>query len=230
MHNIVKITTLPNFLDLVAPHYCRGCGRLGQPLCECCKIYIVKNKQSFCPLCKCPKTTGKCPKCKNLPPTYFVNERSALLDKLIHDYKYHSIRALAKPLAKLLDSTLPKNLPKNSIIIPLPTATNHIRNRGFDHTKQIAKQLSKLKHFQLQSAFIRNKNTVQVGSDRKTRLTQVEHAFTINPKFKLDQTATYILFDDVWTTGASMMAATKKLQQARARKIIILILAVSRRD
>ena len=40
--------------------------------------------------------------------------------------------------------------------------------------------------------------------------------------------AKYLLVDDVWTTGASMKAAVKKLQEAGARKIIVGLLALSR--
>ena len=227
---IVKNTTFPGLLDLLAPHTCRGCGRLGTPLCDCCKKHIIKNSINFCPHCKTPKTTAKCKNCKNLPPTYFIDERSGLLNQLIHDYKYHSIRALAPVLAELLAIKLPENLPKNIIIIPLPTATNHIRSRGFDHTAKIAKYFAKFKHYKTQPIFLRTKNTVQVGSDKKTRLTQAEHAFTLNRKIKINPSTTYLLFDDVWTTGASMNAAVKKLRQAGAKKIIIALLAVSRLD
>lgn len=230
MPNIVKNTTFPGLLDLIAPHSCRGCGRLGQPLCDCCKNYIIKNSSNFCPSCKQSKLTGKCPQCQTLPPTYFISERSSLLDQIIHDYKYHSTRALAPILAELLATKLPKKIPKNSVIVPLPTATNHIRSRGFDHTKKIAHYLAKQKHIKVETIFLRTKNTVQVGSDRKTRLAQAKQAFTLNPKIKIDRTATYILFDDVWTTGASMNAAIKKLREAGAEKIIIALLAVSRLD
>ena len=230
MSIIVKNTTFPDLLDLIAPHSCRGCGRIGMPLCNCCKNYIINNSINFCPHCKTLKTTPKCKKCKNQPPTYFIDERSGLLNQLIHDYKYHSTRALAPILAELLATKLKKDLPKNTIIVPLPTATNHIRSRGFDHTKMIAKALARITHYKTQSIFLRAKNTVQVGSDQKTRLAQAEHAFILNPKVKIDPSATYILFDDVWTTGASMNAATKKLRLAGASKIIIALLAVSRLD
>jgi predicted amidophosphoribosyltransferase len=94
----------------------------------------------------------------------------------------------------------------------------------------IAKALARITHYKTQSIFLRTKNTVQVGSDQKTRLAQAEHAFILNPKVKIDPSATYVLFDDVWTTGASMNAATKKLRLAGASKIIIALLAVSRLD
>ena len=216
MNFIVKNTTIINPLSLIAPHSCRGCGRLGEVLCDCCKNNILKQRQA--------------PKLKNLPnnfpPVFMVDKRSGLLDILIHDLKYNSVRALAPKLAELLDNSLP-TLPPDSIIVPLPTATQHIRARGLDHTLLIAKHLAKIRHFKVKKLLIREKNTVQVGSDRKTRLAQAKAAYSVSQKAKINPNTTYILLDDVWTTGASMKAAVKKLQQAGVSKIIIALLATS---
>lgn len=223
----VKNTTFLSPLDLIAPHSCRGCGRLGSPLCECCKKYILSQKVDLCPNCKQPKTTAKCPHCPNLPPVYILGRREGLLDTIIQDYKYQSVRALKHSFAELLASILPKNLPKNTVIVPLPTIHKHIRERGLDHTTLIAKHLAKLIHRQFQPILIRKNHTVQVGTDKTTRETQAKNAYEIHPKAKIDKNTTYILLDDVWTTGASMKAATKKLREAGAKNIIILIIALS---
>ena len=207
---IVKNTTFPSLLDLLFPHSCRGCGLTGEVLCERCKNNIIRNRKDF--------------KKSNM---YVVSRRNGLLDQLIQDYKYHSIRALARPLAELLDQVLPKNLPKDSVIVPLPTATHHIRSRGFDHTYLLAKQLGKIREFKVEKILIRNKNTVQVGADKKARLTQAKEAYSLNPKIKIKKDATYILLDDVWTTGASITTAKKILQNAGAKNIKIALLAYS---
>ncbi len=216
MNFIVKNTTIINPLSLIAPHSCRGCGRLGEVLCDCCKNNILKQRQA-------PKLKNLL---KNFPPVFVVDERSGLLNTLIHDLKYNSVRALAPKLAELLDNSLP-TLPPDSIIVPLPTATQHIRARGLDHTLLIAKHLAKIHHFKVKKLLLREKNTVQVGADRKTRLAQAKTAYSISQKIKINPNTTYILLDDVWTTGASMKAAVKKLQQAGVSKIIIALLATS---
>ena len=219
MLNIVKITTILNPLDLLAPHSCRGCSRLGRPLCDCCKNYIFKHRQNLRPNCSTQK----------LPPIFIVGKREELIGKLIYDFKFSSVRALAKPLAELLHATLPSTLP-NTYIVPLPTISKHIRARGFDHTLLLAKKLAKLRRHQVAKLLTRNKNTVQVGADAKTRQRQAKSAYQLNQRLKIDSEATYILLDDIWTTGASMKSAVKKLQQAGVRKIIIAVLAVSSLD
>ena len=225
----VKKTTFVGLLDLIAPHSCRGCGHLGDVICERCKNNILNTKIQICPNCKTRINNHRCPKCTNLPPIYIVGERSSLIGALVHDFKYYSIHALAKPLAEILNESLP-NYTHKTIIVPLPTIGRHIRERGFDHTYLIAKHFSKLrgKNYQVQKLLLRNKNTIQVGANRSARITQANSAYIIAPKTVIDPSATYILFDDVWTTGASIKAATKKLRQAGAKNIIIAILALSR--
>ena len=227
----VKNTTFVGLLDLIAPHSCRGCGCLGNIICECCKNNILATEFQICPNCKAKTKNHQCPNCHDLPPFYIINERSSLIGNLIHDYKYHSTRALARPLAEILDKTLPSTT-NSTIVVPLPTINRHIRERGFDHTYLIAKHFAKLRgqNYQVKKLLLRSKNTVQVGANRSTRLTQADSAYKINPKAKIDPATTYILFDDVWTTGASIKSAVKKLRQAGASNIIIAILALSRLD
>ena len=226
MLNIVKNTTFPNLLDLLAPHSCRGCDSIGEVLCNRCKNNIISNHINFCPNCRTKTLNGNCPKCKSLPPVFVVNNRSNLIGDLVHDFKYKSVRALARPLAEIFHYIIPSiNAP--TIIIPLPTINRHIRERGLDHTHLIAKHLAEIRHYKIQKLLIRAKDTVQVGASRKDRLAQASSAYQISPKIKINPDITYILIDDVWTTGASIKTAIKKLRQAGVKKIIVAILAVS---
>ena len=227
MPNIVKITTKFNFFDLLVPHSCRGCGHIGSVICNCCKKNILIARRNFCPICKSPNSNGLCKKHPSFPPTFAIDYRHGLLDQLIHEYKYDSVHALAMPLAEMLNDILPK-FKKPITIVPLPTITKHIRERGLDHTLLIAKQLAKVhKSWQVKQILIRNHNTVQVGANRETRLTQADLAYAINPKIKIDPEKTYLIIDDVWTTGASISSAVKKLRQSGVKNIVIALLAVS---
>lgn len=225
----VKNTTVMGPLDWLAPHTCRGCGLIGDVLCARCKKYISTNFSNICPVCKREKSGLKCPHCPDFPECFCLGKREDILALLIHDFKYNSTRAIGVTLASLLAERLP-DFPENSCFVPLPTSTRHVRERGFDHTYFIAKRVAKKKHLKVKRLFVRTANTVQVGSDRNTRLAQAEHAFAINPKVAINENTTYILFDDVWTTGASMNAAIKKLRNAGARKIVVALLATSSLD
>ena len=216
MSFIVNNTTFPSLLDLLAPHSCRGCGAIGEALCHRCKNNIILESSNFCPNCKAINPTGNCSKCKSLPPTFVIGNRTDLICKLIYD------------LAELLHATLPA-ITGPVVIVPLPTIRRHIRTRGLDHTYLIAKHLARIRgsSYQVSRLLTRASNTVQVGSSRKARITQANSAYAIRAGATLHPNVTYIIFDDIWTTGASIKAATKLLQKAGARKIIISLLAVS---
>lgn len=223
---IVKNTTFMGPMDLLCPHICKGCGALGEILCECCKKDITNEHVNFCPMCKQPTPDGKCNHCY-LPPSFALGWRDEIIGKLVHDYKYNSVRVLAQTFAELLDTTLPF-FADDVVIVPLPTIKKHVRTRGFDHTLKIAKALAKKRGWEVEQLLVRAQNTIQVGADKDWRLVQAADAYELVGTIKPD--TLYLLFDDVWTTGASMKAALKKLQRAGASKVAMSVLAVSRID
>ena len=176
-----------------------------------------------------------CPDCQNLEDSFWCDEclkttvlaagrRDRLIGRLVHDFKYHSVRALKHPLAEVLDNALPY-FDEPVTIVPLPTIRRHVRERGFDHTLKIAQALAKRRGWQVEQLFERAKNTVQVGTDKETRKRQARRAYSLAKP--VDDEKLYLLLDDVWTTGASMKAAEKILLQAGVSKIVKAVLAVS---
>ena len=243
----VKITTFSGFLDLVAPFSCRGCGHLGEPLCECCKNYNISRAPRVCARCKRRFDDILAPgledlaRCSCKVPVFGFSYREGAVKKLVEDYKFKAGRRISRVLTELLDSVLPADLGPGSggssagpgggslvYVVPLPTISKHIRERGFDHTKLLAKQLCKRrKGLELLPALSRKEQKVQVGADEKTRKAQAKRAYELAMP-ELNKEATYLLLDDVWTTGASMEAAISVLRQAGARKIYGAVIEMSR--
>ena len=135
---------------------------------------------------------------------------------LIEIYKFRSVRAVAAVLAEMMGSVVPDGW----TIVPLPTIQRHIRERGFDHIGLVAKKM----RMPVEKVLVRNKNTVQVGASREERASQAKEAYRA---LKIDSSKNYLLLDDVWTTGSSMMAAMQKLREAGAEKIGIAVVARS---
>ena len=219
----VKITTFSRILDLLAPFSCRGCGRLGSLLCDCCKNYNMRQIVKICPRCR--KSQKKC-SCKE--KVYAVFYRDGVLLKLTEDYKYKSIRKTAEVLAELMDAAIPKDLGydegKGVAVVPLPTISRHVRERGFDHALLLAKELARRRGWKVERVLTRRNKTVQVGADEKTRKRQAKEAY--EAVGKVDAETTYLLVDDVWTTGASMEAATKAIKKAGAKRVASAVILI----
>ncbi|MCL1876630.1 hypothetical protein FWF74_01135 [Candidatus Saccharibacteria bacterium] len=145
------------------------------------------------------------------------------MKRLVGDHKYFSERASAQPIAELLVATLPNDLPPGMVIVPLPTIPKHIRERGFDHTKLIARKLSRIRKIPINtSALRRTDNVSQHSATFQKRRQQAEKAFLINPNLK---STSFLLIDDIYTTGATTIAAAKLLLQSGAKKVWLGIVA-----
>ncbi len=239
---VVKNTTKCGLLDLVCPHTCRGCGRLGSVLCECCKKYMLEQFQPICPICKksFAKSSEKvitkaksqanfkvCPDCEMpFAGLWAFGWREGTLEKLVEQYKYQSVRAMGVELAELLDYAIPASFAGTDIVVvPLPTIGRHVRERGLDHTLLLAKKLAWRRGWQCQQLLGRAMDTVQVGAKVSERAAQAQKAYML--RGKIDPSLRYLLLDDVWTTGSTMLAAAKVLHAAGAKQIYGAVVAIS---
>lgn len=239
MSFVVKNTTKYKLFDLICPHSCRGCGRLGAVCCECCKNNMIEKREIICPICK-EKLAKTAEKGDNMPNRmawrheecempfaglWAFGWRDGVLEKLVEEYKYQSVRAMGEVLMELYDMILPKEL-EEAVVVPLPTIGRHVRERGLDHTLTLAKGLAKRRGWKCERILARAVDTVQVGVKAAEREIQASKAYEVAGE--VDAEKTYLLIDDVWTTGATMLSAAKVLQAAGAQKMCGVVLAVSR--
>lgn len=230
MNNVVKNTTKCRLIDLLCPHSCRGCGHLGSILCGCCEKYLLERRSVICPLCK--QTISKlsnnmlCSECETVFEGFWsAGWREGVLNRLIKDYKYRSVRAAGPVLAEILDEVLPSDLAE-VVVVPLPTIGRHVRERGFDHTMVLARYLARRRGWKVKPLLNRNTDTVQVGAKVAQRQEQAKTTYAVTSKLEPEEG--YLLLDDIWTTGASMKAAVEIMRQAGARHVMAAVVAISK--
>lgn len=237
MRFVVKNTTKCTLWDLLCPYTCRGCGALGELVCGCCKNDLILSRAVICPLCKHERIIPEeraltavdfhCQDCDSeLEAIFVAGWKEGLLEELIKEYKYQSVRAISEILAEILDSKLPRDLPAEAVVVPLPTIGMHIRQRGFDHTLLLAKKLARRRGWQCQQLLARAKDTVQVGTKAATRVEQANAAYAATKK--IDTGTSYLLLDDIWTTGASMLAAASVMRGAGAKNLMPAVIATGK--
>jgi ComF family protein len=151
-----------------------------------------------------------------------VGERDGILQRLIGLYKFERAKSAYKVLGDLLLETLPE-LPPDTIVVPVPTVSGHIRERGYDHMLLIAKYVAPARGLKCQQLVRRRTNTKQRQATAKTRLAQAKQVFTVRDK--LDESVSYLLVDDVVTTGETIRYATKALCDAGAKHVWVAVIA-----
>lgn len=121
------------------------------------------------------------------------------------------------------------------VMVPIPLHKNRLHERGFNQAeilgKLVADRLSAMPAHAGQAGLqipvrtdilLRTRYTTpQVEmKKKKARLQNMHGVFAINPKIKMNlQNKTIVLFDDVFTTGATMRSAARVLKHAGAKRV-----------
>jgi competence protein ComFC len=230
-------------LDLFFPKFCLGCQKEGDYLCEDCRTFLDISEYNFC-LCETnPQTlapsskTGKCSKCqnKNLAGLYFAlsYKENPLTRKLIHQFKY---QPYLKDLSKTLTSILIEHFIKtgkntneiweNSILVPVPIHIKKLRERGYNQSEELAKELSKILQVPvLADVLVKIKSTSpQMELKKEEREKNLLNAFqTKNPAGLAGKKI--FLVDDVYTTGSTMQECAKTLKTSGAKSVWGIVIA-----
>lgn len=111
-----------------------------------------------------------------------------------------------------------RSAPPNAVLVPVPTATSRVRQRGYDQAILLARALSHETGIPLRRYLKRVGQTHQVGSGREQRLRQLTRAFELRKEIHAHE-QTIILVDDVLTTGATLERAAQALHSAGVLRI-----------
>jgi len=211
-------------LDLILPRRCVGCGAQGEFLCLSCRNLLPKLTPPYCERCAVPFRGGKlCLGCRNSPPA--VNRvRSLFLHQgvardAVHNLKYRRIKALAKPLAALMAEYLRSNPMPVDLILPVPMHPRRVRERGYNQSDLLAKELSCMIDLPIDSeSLVRLRNTPsQISLGAEARRRNVQGSFYCkNPTY---HGKNMLLIDDVCTTGATLNACAVSLKEAGAASV-----------
>jgi competence protein ComFC len=164
--------------------------------------------------------------------------KDPLARKIIWQIKYKDNRIISHNLAILLYDLILEEISDETsfsryqqiIIIPIPCSTKRFREKGFNQTEILAKELQKIdenNYFKLDLKILKKiKDTPHQVSvkNREKRLKNLEGSFSVNENVDLKKTC-IILIDDVITTGATMSEARKVLKSAGAKKVICVAVA-----
>ena len=104
------------------------------------------------------------------------------------------------------------------ILVPVPTLSAHIRERGFDHTQILAKQLSKILKIESSEIIAKVSKTTQRGANFKTRQIQAKKSYQFISE-KLLKDKIYVILDDIRTTGATLNSIAEILLKNGADEI-----------
>lgn len=222
-------------LEIFFPKICLNCQKEGNYLCEDClallEISTFHQKHST----------------KNLNDLYFALPYQKLIKKIIQKFKYQPfVRELSEVLAKVIithfqlldneedlgdivDLIRHPGQSEDFVLVPVPLAKKRLRWRGFNQVEEIGKHLSFYFKIPLvNNVLIKIKETPpQIELNEKERKGNVLRVFYCQNS-QLIKNKKVILLDDVYTTGSTMEECARVLKEAKAKKIIGIVVARSK--
>jgi ComF family protein len=163
--------------------------------------------------------------------TGLVPYRDPLMRAAVHEWKYRGNKRAKRLLVALFAEYLLSSggeAREHAVIVPVPLSGRRQRERGFNQCEVVASEalavLGDTRASLDASLIARYRETEhQARLSRTERAHNVRNAFA--PAKEADPLRTYLLFDDVVTTGATMQAASEALYAAGARRILHISLA-----
>ena len=149
-----------------------------------------------------------------------------VMRQAIHQLKYRNLRALAVPLAKLLNDYLSTNPVPGEVLVPVPLHQKRLRERGYNQSSLLAQELSKLINLPVVDDCLirqRHDHPQARASNLDERRSNVADAFTCRDRRLGDKQV--LLMDDVSTSGATLDACAVALKKSGAISVWALVLA-----
>lgn len=219
-----------SIINQIFPHGCLLCGADAgvHPVCSGCLADLPWHRQPSCPQCATPTPGGQvCGACLKHPPAFDRTVAALVyafpLDRLIPRLKYQGRLAIAPALGNCLTQAV-TNHPPPDRLIAMPLHATRIRERGFNHATEVARETAKQLGVPLDttsSQRIRD-TPPQMGLKYDARRRNVRGAFKCSGNVKGLHIA---VVDDVMTTGTSLDELAATLKRAGAREVSCWVVA-----
>lgn len=230
---------LEKILEYIFLPKCGICGKLGEGyLCKDCleelkKYAIIEKKilyNSSNILNKFEKIENKLEKVEIISKIekMHIFRYEEKIRNLILQYKFNDKAYLYKTFCEFIvkNKKVFDFIKKYDIIIPVPIHKKRLKTRGYNQSELIAKELAKrTKLIFLKDVLVKKiNNNAQSTLNKKEREENAKNVYKLINSEKI-KNKNVLIFDDIYTTGATINSCIKELENVGVKNIGILTLA-----
>ncbi|MFO8031813.1 MAG: ComF family protein [Desulfohalobiaceae bacterium] len=234
---------LGRFFEVGTATRCLACGKVipavhsGLECCEDCRAELRPRRRGYCPGCgqffaRASEEPYLCLDCRTRKPPWkgfgFFQPYKGLLRELILAYKYEAQlgynRLLRQLLLQAFQLHMAADTPLHSLVVPVPMHADRIRQRGFNHSLELARVLCS-QGLEIDPGALQRVQPTrpQTGLERNRRWKNLQGAFEVQRQAVKGRQV--LLVDDVYTTGATVGLCSRELLKAGAKQVQVLVLA-----
>jgi ComF family protein len=213
-------------LDLLLPQRCLVCGAAGAQLCPGCRSRLPVLEPPLCERCGAPTVwpVRRCRECAGRRLA-FASARAAVaydesVRRLVAGWKERGLRRLAEDAAALVVERLSR--PDVAVVTFVPADGRRCLVRGYHPAERLAVALARQWELPCEPLLERTRpSRRQRGLSLAERRRNVSGAFEAHAPVP----ARLLLVDDVYTSGATVNAASSALRARGARSVEVVTLA-----
>ena len=236
----MKRSLFTKILDFVFPSKCALCGEVSgtsDALCkECLEKYAFERKKK-CPVCGKTAPTCTCDMPSGVNTlicstfyTHYLQNSGRATEKMIFALKRRKRSRLAEFFGREAAAGVMRYIKANGIsaeecvITYPPRSEKNMADYGFDHAELVAEHISRYTGIPLVRVLERVGGSEQKTLDASDRLANARASLKLSESVEIFEKNVF-LFDDVMTTGATIVTSTELLKSAGAGKVITVTVA-----
>ena len=212
-----------NILNAIFPGKCVICEELfifekQNLFCEECLSKIKKEKLIYCKSCGAKEVNcQKCIKKRYYDDIQIFRSNDYTLTQLIYWFKIKKFKNLSYLMAEKIkeDITTFTQEKKIDLITYVPLHKKILKERGFNHLKEILVHI--FPSYIIREVVEKVTDTqLQMNLKKAERVTNLDGAFRLSGSVKGKKV---LIFDDIMTTGTTMLQMYKTIKKGRPEKI-----------
>lgn len=216
-------------LDILYPPRCLGCGARPEspqlPLCPRCLQSLERAPEMgvAARLDRLPVGRGVFEGAMAL----WVFDKESTLQAVQHALKYANRPRYGVPLGRLIGQAFADRYLQPDGVLPIPLHRTRELERGYNQSAMLAEGVAEVLECAPRSDLLSRPHPTrsQTGLSREKRWRNVRNAFTADPAC---EGGSWLLVDDVLTTGSTAVAAALTLKDAGAEALYLATLGLAR--
>jgi len=220
----MKTTFFHDFLQIIYPHICLGCGnslhQVNERICFSCIEGLPYTNESMFNNALNEKLMALSGISGSYALCYY--NQDGLLQELMKELKYRNQPELGVILGTILGERLKEQVLEIDVIIPIPLHTRKLKKRTYNQATEIAVGVQSELGSTIDKGLVKRISNTKSQTNRTKlgRFENVEEIFSVvNKRAIMGQRI--LVVDDVMTTGATMLSCADLLLSHGATEVFI---------
>jgi len=220
----MKTTFIHDFLQIIYPHICIGCGnslhQVNERICFSCIEGLPYTKESIYNNALNEKLMALSGISGSYALCYY--NQDGLLQDLMKELKYRNQQELGVILGTILGERLKEQALEVDVIVPIPLHARKLKKRKYNQAAENAKGVQHEMGSKVDISLVKRiSNTKsQTNRSRIGRFENVDEIFSVINRPAIEGQSILIV-DDVMTTGATMLSCADLLLRYGAAEVFV---------